>query len=169
MTTIESRTITDVQDDAPSTLDERAADAVIAHHAELRRGLYERVMALRDEVCAGARWDVPLAALTAYLATVILPHAAAEEATLYPPLAADPRGALFVDAMLLDHERLTEQTRALANACERQAALALAEAAAALFALHATKENELLLPALQGLDRVSLAALVTAMHDRLGE
>jgi iron-sulfur cluster repair protein YtfE (RIC family) len=108
-------------------------------------------------------------ALTAYLATSVLPHAAAEEAVLYPALAADAGGDLFVDAMLLDHEELTERTRALAEVCDPYMALALAEGAMAVFALHVRKENELLLPALQCADGVSVTGLLRSMHERLGE
>lgn len=146
---------------------ETAVAAAVEHHAELRRGVYERVMQLRDVICYGTAWTAPAAALTAYLATEVLPHAAAEEATLYPALAADPRGELFVEAMLLDHERLTELTRALASACDRYAALALAETVAAMFALHVAKENELLLPALQRCEGVDIAELLSAVHARL--
>lgn len=160
-------TVPPVQDTACSA-DEEAVAALITQHAQLRRGVYERVMELRDVVYHGAGWDAPLAALTAYLATAVLPHAAAEEATLYPALAAEPRAELFVEAMLLDHERLTEQTRALANTCDRYAALALAEATAAMFALHVTKENEVMLPALLEMDGIDLARLLGDMKERLG-
>jgi iron-sulfur cluster repair protein YtfE (RIC family) len=151
-----------------SSPEQRAIAAIVSHHAQLRRGLYERVIDLREAVLSAGEWEGQLAALIAYLAGVVLPHAAAEEATVYPALSADPRGELFIDAMLLDHEGLTDQTRALANACDKYAALALAEATAALFALHVTKENDLLLPTLQHADDVKLTELLANLRDRTG-
>lgn len=147
--------------------DEQARVGMINHHADLEQGLYQRVYDLRASLANNDPFDVPLAGLVAYLTTSVLPHAAAEEATLYRTLAADPQGALFVDGMLLDHEELTERTRALANSRDPYSALSLAAGAAALFAVHVRKENDLMLPALQRVDGVSLAALLHEMHERL--
>lgn len=152
-----------------TSADEQAIAAVVDHHAALLRGLRAWVLTLGRAVSEGGPYDRPLGALTAYLATNVLPHAAAEEAVLYPALAADAGGGLFVDAMLLDHEELTERTRALANVCDPYVALALVEGALAVFALHVRKENELLLPALQHADGVSVAGLLRSMQERLGE
>jgi iron-sulfur cluster repair protein YtfE (RIC family) len=151
-----------------TSADEQAIAAVVDHHAALLRGLQAWVLTLERAVSEGGPYERALGALTAYLATNVLPHAAAEEAVLYPALAADAGGGLFVDAMLLDHEELTERTRALANVCDPYVALALVEGALAVFALHVRKENELLLPALQRADGVSVAGLLRSMQERLG-
>lgn len=152
---------------AVQSADERARIDMINHHADLEQGLYRRVYELRVAVAAGEVYDLPLAGLVSHLATSVLPHAAAEEATLYRALAADPQGALFVDGMLLDHEELTDRTRGLANSRDPYSALSLAAGAAAIFAVHIRKENDLMLPALQRLDGTSLAALLHDMHEQL--
>lgn len=151
----------------PSTADERAAQAMLDHHAHLLRRLYERVADLRVAVSRGAAYSTPLA-LSAYLATEILPHAAAEEAAIYPAAAATPTATLFVETMLIDHEELTSRTRSLANACDPYLALGLAEAVTALFEVHVRKENDLLLPVPRHTEGINLTALLHNAHERLG-
>lgn len=149
--------------------DERAIQAMLDHHAHLLRGLYARADELRTAVSQRRAYDAPLAALTAYLATEILPHARAEEATLYQAAAAAAPAALFVEAMLVDHGELVSRTRSLANVCDAFTALGIADAIVALFEVHVRKENELLLPALQHADGVSLSSLLQSMHQQLGD
>ena len=152
----------------PSAAEERAAQAMLDHHVQLLRGLYERVGDLRVAVSRGAVESSPLAALSAYLAAEILPHAAAEEAAIYPAAAAIPTATLFVETMLVDHEELTSRIGSLADACDPYLALGLAEAIAALFEVHVRKENELLLPLLRQAEGISLTSLLQNAHERLG-
>lgn len=151
----------------PSAADVRAEQAVLDHHTHLLRGLHERVSELRVAVSHGAAYNLPLAALSAYLATEILPHAAAEEAAVYPAAAATPTAKLFVETMLIDHEELTSRTRSLTNAADPYSALGLAEAVTALFEAHVRKENDLLLPVLRHTEGISLSALLHNAHERL--
>lgn len=152
-----------------SVADEQARTAMLEHHAELRREFDERVAALRAAVAASVSHSRPLAALQAFLAESVLPHAAAEENTLYPVAAADAATGLLVDAMVTEHRALEERARRLAGVSDPTEALGIAEAAAAVFAVHVDKENDLLLPALARVPGVSLAGLLEAMHDRLTE
>lgn len=149
--------------------DERARSAIVDHHAELSRDLDQRVSALRSAVAASTPFEPAVATLAAFLADSLLPHAAAEERTLYPVAAADAGGALFVDGMVLEHRDLAQRTRSLAGASSAVDALRWAEGIAAVFDVHVRKENDVLLPALTGTPGVSLAALLEAMHDRLVE
>lgn len=153
---------------APSP-DQQATATVLHHHAALRRELDEHVRALRTAVRAQTGYEQPLAALTAFLTESVLPHATAEETTLYPAAAADASTALLVEAMTAEHRALTERARALAHARSAVEALAVAEGIAAVFTVHVDKENELLLPALSRAPGVSLAELLQAMHQRLDE
>lgn len=145
--------------------DARARTAMLAHHAALRRGVEERVAALSAAVRSGAPYESAVADLGDYLTGEVLPHAAAEEVTLYPA-AAGAHGA-FVDAMLFEHAALTDAARRLADPADGLAAVAEAAGIAAIFALHVRKENEILLPALLGMPGPGLAPLLEAMERAL--
>lgn len=143
--------------------DQQALAAVRDHHAGLRRELDDHVTALRTAVRTDAPYQRQLAALRGFVDGSLLPHAAAEEATLYP---AGATGApLLVEAMVAEHRALADRAGALAGAHSSVEALAAAEGLAAVFAVHVDKENELLLPLLIRTAGVSVAGLVRAMHD----
>ncbi|MGH3376380.1 MAG: DUF2249 domain-containing protein [Actinoallomurus sp.] len=145
--------------------DQRALAAVVDHHAMLRRGLDERVRALRTAVATADEHQQRCTDLVGFVGDRVLPHAAAEEATLYPAAAAS--APLLVEGMKAEHRALTDRARALAHAESAVDALAAAEGFAAVFAVHVDKENELLLPALIRDPDSSLAALLQAMHEQL--
>lgn len=144
--------------------DQQALAAIRDHHAELRRRLDEHVAALRDAVRRGAVRRRELAALREFVFGHVLPHAAAEEAALYP--AVEAAAPLLIEAMTAEHRTLTGQAHALAGAGSPVDALPAAEGFDAVFATHVEKENELLLPLLTRTPGVSPAALLRAMHDQ---
>jgi uncharacterized protein (DUF2249 family) len=149
------------------TSDERALAAMLGHHEELRRELDDRVTALRTAVQSRATHEQPLVALREFVNGSVLPHATAEEATLYP--AAASAAPLLVEAMTTEHRALADLARALAGTRSAVDALAAAVGFAAVFAIHVTKENELLLPLLTRTAGVSLAELLEAMHHDVDE
>lgn len=151
--------------------DRRAAAAVIAHHTQLAADLADHAAALR--AAAGpdpvATWLPQRQALMGWLRTELLPHAAAEEAALYPPAAAQPGGRLLVEAMVGEHRAITALVAELDAAGTAADAAAAARALTALFEVHLDKENNLVLPLLLATADVSLAELLAGMHDLLGE
>lgn len=149
--------------------DQRALSAMLAHHEQLSQGLDGLLDALRAAVADGQPFEQKLGALTAFLAVEILPHAAAEEATLYQAAAGEATTALFIESMLLEHRELRARTRAIASAHTPIGALGSAEAVTALFAVHVRKENELLLPALAELPGADLTALLADMQSRISQ
>ncbi len=155
---------------ADSAADETAARAVVRHHAQLAAGLHQRVEALLHLVdsvyllrAQDARQD-----LLAYLRREVLPHAAAEEAALYPPAAAQPAGSLLVQGMTAEHAALTALVTDLSDTSSLVRAAAAARALDALFATHLAKENDLVLPLLAAVAQVSLAEVLAGMHELLG-
>lgn len=137
---------------------------ILHHHAVLRRGLEQRVGA----VCAAAEQGAPhaqaLAVLRDYLAGDIMPHAEAEERTLYRAAAATgDHGAQVARTLTAEHRDLAGLVGQLQSPADATAAATVAEWIATLFAGHAAKENDMLLPALidAGTD---LAALLADMH-----
>lgn len=145
---------------------EQAFEAMLAHHASLVDGVETRVTPLAERVAGGHSVEVAVADLVAFLATEVLPHAAAEEITIYR--AAGTRADLASTVA-----EMTNEHRVLASAIERLARSEAPEAAeeatviAALFRAHVGKENDILLPALLADPEAGLSELLGTMHDHL--
>jgi iron-sulfur cluster repair protein YtfE (RIC family) len=154
----------------PQTADQDAARAVVDHHAALAATLETHTARLLD---AAGGDDAPLVwrhrdALAGWIRDELLPHAAAEEETLYPAAAARAEGRLLVDGMIAEHHAIAALVTELAGATSPVRAAAAARSIAALFAIHLAKENDLILPLLRDTADVSLAALLGGMHELLG-
>ncbi len=150
--------------DTDTDTDTDAFEAMVAHHAALADGVARRVAALRAVGEGNDHHEAPMAELVAYLAKEVLPHAMAEEHTLYRAAAAREELAELVAGMIDEHRRLVLLAERLATAGDGKAAAAEAEAIGALFAAHVAKENELILPPLAADDAVDLAGLLVQMH-----
>ena len=151
----------------PTLTDAESAGAIREHHAQLQNALRERVVALWHAVRAGLPHEPAQRAVLAFLDTELLPHAAAEERSIYP---AGDLGltALLVRAMLEEHRNLIAHVARLRESVAAIDALADARVIQALFESHLSKENDLLLPALLADPSVSLGALLGGMHEILG-
>jgi uncharacterized protein (DUF2249 family) len=143
-----------------------AYEAMLGHHRVLGEQLTERVSAVSAAAAAGRPHDAAVAGLIAYLAGEILPHAAAEEATIYPAAAALDGLAGTVSEMTAEHKVLSEAAGRLAETPSAAGAARLAEELAGLFAGHVAKENDVLLPALLASPDTDLPALLADMHRR---
>lgn len=150
--------------------DRRAAQAVVRHHAELAATLDSHTGRLLAAADGGDEAEVLRHRddLVRWLHDELLPHAKAEEATMYPAAAALDRGALLVDGMLREHREILDLVAELEMANRPTRAAAAARALAALFAVHLDKENGLVVPLLADAENVSLAGLLEGMHDLIG-
>ncbi len=149
--------------------DAAAVEAVEAHHAQLAGELAGRVAMLtaaadRDPAEAGE----VRAGLVAFCDRDLLPHAVAEESTLYAAARDLPEARLLVDGMLAEHRRLTALVDALRESGPAVRTAADARALQVLFEEHLDKENDLILPLLAGAPDISLADLLGGMHELLG-
>lgn len=149
--------------------DAAAVEAVEAHHTHLAGELAGRVTLLLDAANRnpGAA-DGIRTGLVAFCDSELLPHAAAEEAALYPAAHGTTEARLLVDGMLAEHRRLTSLVEALRSAPSSVHAAAEARALQVLFEEHLEKENTLVLPLLAAATDVSLAELLAGMHELLG-
>lgn len=147
-----------------TTTETGAFEAMLAHHAALAGGVSRRVDVLHATVEAGGSYESAAGELMAYMAREVLPHALAEEHTVYRAAAGDPAMEETVSAMIDEHRQLAASTERLATAPEGQAAAAEADSLGGLFAAHVAKENEVMLPALAKSSSVDLAALLIQMH-----
>ena len=136
---------------------------IIHHHAMLRRGLERRAGALCEAAEHGIRFQRQLRTLRDYMAGEVLPHAQAEERTLYPAAVTQARGSELVRALTAEHHTLASLASRLQPGADGSEAATVAEWIATLFAGHVAKENDLLLPALAGAG-ADLAALFADMH-----
>ena len=155
---------------ATSAADAQAVEAVKDHHAQLAGALAVQVEALVD---SAARGDLPGAgaasdALVRWCRAELIPHALAEEQSMYPKAHEDPRARLLVDAMLAEHRDLIALVEAIGNATGPVRAAANAQALRTLFDSHLVKENEQILPLLAESSEVSLADILGGMHELLG-
>lgn len=155
---------------ATSAADAQAVEVVKSHHAHLAGALAVQVEALID---AAARGDLPGAgaasdALVRWCDAELIPHALAEEQAIYPHAHEDPRARLLVEAMLAEHRDLVAQVDAIRAATDPVRAATNAQALRSLFDSHLIKENEQILPLLAESGEVSLADILSGMHELLG-
>jgi len=148
--------------------DATALESAEAHHARLAGELAGRVRMLltaveRDPIAARKIH----AGLLAFCDRSLLPHAAAEEAALYPAAHGMPEARLLIESLIGEHRCLTALVDALRTAPGPAGAAADARALQVLFEEHMAKENGLVLPLLAMTPDVSLAGLLADMHDRL--
>lgn len=148
-----------------TVLPEKPVEAIVAHHAAMARELRSRVDALVAALALGDPTAGPADEIGDYVATELLPHAAAEEVTIYP--AAEAYEGRLIQSLLTEHEVLRRLAGELAGAREGSERVALAGALVELFSVHARKENEQVVPAIVD-NGVDLAALIGRIHE-LGE
>lgn len=156
---------------ASSEADARAAEAVEQHHAQMSGALAAKAEAVAAVArSGGGEQDLaPLRDdLVAWAREELVPHARAEEDTLYRAAAERDEGRLLVAAMLADHEAMAALVDELAGADDPVTAAVAAGALRTAFAMHLAKENEQVLPLLVADPDVSVAVLLDGMHELLG-
>jgi len=155
---------------ASSEADAAAAEAVEQHHAELAAGLSWRRERL--SVTASARhWseaDNARQKLVEWCRSKLVPHALAEESTLYAEAARRPEARLLVEAMLAEHKVIIGLVDDLAATTDVCVAAELARALETVFRSHLGKENWQLLPLLVSAPDASVAELLDGMHELVG-
>lgn len=143
-----------------------AYEAMRTHHRVLSEQLTSRAAAVGEAVTAGRSHEAAVASLVEYLSGEVLPHAVAEEETIY--LAAALQTGLIgtVNEMLAEHNALSAAAEALTGLAEGAAVAGQATQIAELFTAHAARENDVLFPALLADHEVDLAVLLARMHRR---
>jgi uncharacterized protein (DUF2249 family) len=141
--------------------------AIRAHHAQLAGELRALTADVLTSARAGGDAAPARKALQDWYRTELVPHAVAEEHALYSEGAELERTRLLIDGMIAEHRSLVGLIGELGLARSAFDASAVAASALALFEVHLSKENDLMLPALDkaGID---LAAVLDGMHEILG-
>ena len=136
---------------------------MLAHHSELVENVSRRVAALEAAVRESAPFEEVKVDLLTYVVDEVLPHALAEELTIYASAARRPGVAVTVERMVAEHRTLALEVEGLARAASGDDALVHAHSFFDLFDTHVTRENEVLLAEMVGDDEVDLSALLTSM------
>ena len=140
--------------------DHEAFEAIQSHHRQLGAGVTQRVDALVDAVAGARGYEVARAQLVSYLVDEILPHAAAEELTIYPEAAKRADLTATVVTMVAEHRELAGLVESIAGASNGEDAARFARTLAERFAAHVATENEVLLPPLVGDESAGVGALL---------
>ncbi|MGH3234785.1 MAG: DUF2249 domain-containing protein [Streptosporangiaceae bacterium] len=170
--TISTTSLTALSRDSPagsvraSSPNEAAIDAIRAHHAQLAEQLHVHtnavVTAARTGECGRER-----DALHDWYRTELMPHVVAEEHALYSPVSQLDAARLLISGMLAEHRFLVSLIADLALASDPFQVATTAVAAQAVFTVHLSKENDLLLPALDQAG-LNLPTILDGMHEILG-
>ena len=150
--------------------DKAAAAAMIQHNARTLRVLRAHVESLVTAVSARGPVSASRPALDRlvdWCRLSLLPHAHAEEDTLYRPVAATEEGALLIDGMLEEHRAIERLVHDLAHVADPVRAVALAGALEAVVAGHLAKEDEQLLPLLVRSPYIALAEALAGLGQLL--
>jgi len=141
--------------------------AIRDHHQRLGQTMADHALTIGRIVDRLADPAETQARLVAFCSQEVLPHAAAEEGTLYATAERLPEAGLLVRSMTREHAILRDAVEALRSARTSGEVVAAAAALNALFQAHLAKENEDLLPALTAAG-VDLSTLLDGMHEILG-
>ena len=139
------------------------AGAMRAHHAEMAAELNARTSALASDT----DWTAARKNVVSYLLDDVLPHAQAEESTIYKIAMQYDSLSSLVQSMIWEHTIIRDLSHALANSANRDEALVIAGQAAQLFWVHAEKENRFIIAMLESRADVDLDGLLGAMRDSL--
>jgi hypothetical protein len=142
----------------------QTVETIRQHHAHLVADLQAHVDLLGQDVSAGRDHHESAQEVAALLETQIYPHAAGEEQAIYPLAARRAELRPLVEVMIAEHRYLQSTAAAITHAADPVGAVGAAQAAATVFALHADKENDHLLPALAADPTVDLEAALGDMH-----
>jgi uncharacterized protein (DUF2249 family) len=141
--------------------------AIRAHHAHLAGQLRALTADVLTSARAGGDAAPARTALQDWYRTELVPHAVAEEHALYSEGAELERTRLLIDGMIAEHRSLVGLIGELGLARSAFDASTVAASALALFEVHLSKENDLLLPALDKAG-IELTAVLDGMHEILG-
>lgn len=119
-----------------------------------QNGQTEQMMQIRD-------------AIVEFATSELLPHAAAEESTIYRAAQNVDGFLVFVSSMIDEHQILREIIDSLKSATADAAMISFAGALTSLFAWHAEKENRFIIDDFATRDTIDLSEILGSMHQKL--
>lgn len=151
-------------------LEARALSRICAHHERLVRRLDALVEVLITAVEDGdrIRMESERSAVVTYLVRELLPHADAEEGSVYPAARTIPWVRSLTDELAHEHVLLNQLTLRLEEEDSPVRAAIAAESLRVMFRHHVTSENTVVLPLVAATPGVSLALLAETLHELAG-
>lgn len=135
--------------------------AMETHHAEM----VQEVSRLSDAVWRNQdRWEPAHRRLLSYCTTTLLPHAAAEETTVYATSRARPQLEGLIQSMQYEHEVLKGLVTDFDRVKAWREAAELSSRIAEIFHVHAEKENRFVLAVLEVTPGIVLQEVLGALH-----
>ena len=153
---------------ASSAADAEAVEAIKTHHAQLAGRLATLADGMLAAVESGGDVDAWRTAMLDFLATELVPHAAAEEDTLYPAAARTERARPLIESMIAMHRVIGGLVDQVRTASSPVRAAAAAHALRVVFDAHLVDENERILPIVAADPDVSLTDVTDGLHELLG-
>lgn len=148
--------------------DAEAVEAIKNHHAQLAGKLAVLTDAMLWALERGGDFEPARAATLVFLSSELLPHAAAEEARLYPAATRTDHARPLVESMIAVHRIIGSLIERVRIEPPLRAA-ASGHALRVVFEAHLADENERILPIVAGDPEVSLAEVTHGMHELLGQ
>ncbi len=143
-------------------------EKMVDHHDQILDALSNRVDNLNgceDLESAGSS----IAVLIDYITGEVLPHAKAEEETIYKSVLSDPRFDVLIKEMIQEHERVTEIYKNIATSRDFLHVKSLATDLSTLMKVHVGKENEEVLSYLLESNDFNLVEIFSTMVKRYTE
>lgn len=140
------------------------AMAMRDHHAFMAQQLQNRVQSIET---ASTTWESARDAVVAYLVDEVLPHAAAEESTVYRVGAKLESLRQLIESMLFEHVVIQGLTEDLRESSQQSRAITLGAQVAKLFEVHAEKENRFIIAVLEPMAEINLEEVLGDMHELL--
>ncbi|MDI3314280.1 MAG: DUF2249 domain-containing protein [Mycobacterium sp.] len=153
---------------ASTAADAEAVEAIKNHHAHLAGQLAAFTEAMLAAAERGVGFEPAREAALGFLADELLPHAAAEEAHLYPAAARSEPARPLIESMIATHRSIGSLINRIRVEPPVRAA-ASGRALRVLFDAHLTDENERILPLVAADPEVFLAEVARGMHELLGD
>ena len=142
------------------------AQAMRGHHAIMAQQLQDLAGKIES---ADPAWESARDEVAAYLTGEVLPHAAAEESTIYRVGTRLESLSKLIESMLFEHTVIQNLTESLRESRTRDQALTFAVQAAKLFDVHAEKENRFIIATLEPREDISLREVLGDMHRLLAQ
>lgn len=148
---------------------DEAFQAMIEHHQSLVSGVKSRSFAIQSSLGTNESLAVRIIDLVNFMELEVIPHAKAEEHTIYQVAVTVLEAEQLIASMNKEHEELVSMTARLkelvdSGEIEEKESLKISSQIAIVFAEHAKSENDDILSRLVANTQVDLAAILKDME-----
>ncbi|NNN21501.1 MAG: DUF2249 domain-containing protein [Acidimicrobiales bacterium] len=146
---------------------QEAFQMMLDHHEALLEGAASRVLILNSSAESGDGFASAMAGVVSYFATEIIPHAIAEEATIYRVGHEIESLSLTIDDLVKEHKQIIGFVNELAVVSDPKEAASISSTLLSVFQNHVAVENGDILSSLVNNADISLGSLLEEMHGAL--